>query len=66
MKRDLRVSLNNRGFSLSLKWGGVGVGAHLSLNGSRAVGVGVGPYSRWALIRGWTLIRINTIAHAAK
>ena len=24
-------------------------------------GVGVGAYSRWALIRGWALIRINTV-----
>ena len=23
--------------------------------------VGVGAYSRWALIRGWALIRINTV-----
>ena len=24
---------------------------------------GVGAYSRWALIRGWALIRINTVIH---
>ena len=32
------------------KWGGVGGGWG-----------GVGAYSRWALIRGWALIRINAV-----
>ena len=57
--------------------GGVGVGALLSLSGiGREVGWGgllfggrlltfsafrMGAYSRWALIRGWALIRINTV-----
>ena len=39
-------------------WGGVGLVAYLSLSGS-----GVGAYSRWALIRGWALIRINTVVN---
>ena len=25
--------------------------------------MGVGTYSRWGLIRGWALIRINTVCH---
>ena len=48
--------------------------AYLSLSGSgREVGWGgrlltfsafrMGAYSRWALIRGWALIRINTVLH---
>ena len=53
---------------------GVGVGAYLSLigrsRGGRLFEAGrsstfslfrMGAYSRWALIRGWTLIRINTV-----
>ena len=51
-------------------WGrggvGLGVGALLSLSGSgmgRRWG-GVGAYSRWALIRGWALIRINAVTKA--
>ena len=52
--------------------GGVGVGALLSLSGiGKEVGWGgrlltfsafrMGAYSRWELIRGWALIRINTV-----
>ena len=54
---------------------GVGVGAYLSLIGRGRVGgrlfeagclltfsaFRIGLYSRWALIRGWALIRINTV-----
>ena len=47
---------------------GNGVGVYLSLSGSgrELGGVGwalmrLGAYSRWALIRGWALIRINTV-----
>ena len=36
-------------------WCGVGVVAYLSL------AFKMGAYSRWALIRGWALIRINTV-----
>ena len=50
----------------------MGLVAYLSLSGSgREVGCGgrlltfsafrMGAYSRWALIRGWALIRINTV-----
>ena len=50
----------------------MGLVAYLSLSGSgREVGWGgrlltfsafrMGAYSRWALIRGWALIRINTV-----
>ena len=35
--------------------------AYLSLSGSGRKGGWVGAYSRWALNRGWALIRINTI-----
>ena len=56
---------------------GVGVVAYLSLSGSgREVGWGgrvltfpafrMGAYSRWALIRGWALIRINTVYPLAR
>ena len=52
--------------------GGVGVGALLCLSGiGREVGCGgrlltfsafrMGAYSKWALIRSWALIRINTV-----
>ena len=54
--------------------GGVGVSAYLSLIGRRRGGrlfeagrlltfsaFKMGAYSRWALIRGWALIRINTV-----
>ena len=54
--------------------GGVGVSAYLSLilrrRGGRLFEAGrlltfsafrMGAYSRWALIRGWALIRINTV-----
>ena len=37
----------------------VGVSAYLSLTFSA---IRMGAYSRWALIRGWALIRINTVA----
>ena len=51
----------------------MGVVAYLSLSGSgREVGWGgrlstfsafrMGAYSRWGLIRGWALIRINTVS----
>ena len=54
--------------------GGVGVSAYLSLilrrRGGRLFEAGrlltfsafrMGAYTRWALIRGWALIRINTV-----
>ena len=34
--------------------------------GVRENGVGVGAYSRWALIQGWALIRINTVQQPSK
>ena len=64
--------LNLGGGGGSGKVDGVGVGALLSLSWiGREVGWGgrlltfsafrMGAYSRWALIRGWALIRINTV-----
>ena len=50
--------------------GGVGVSAYLSGGGGRLFEAGrlltfsafrMGAYSRWALIRGWALVRINTV-----
>ena len=59
--------------------GGVGVSAYLSLilrrRGERSFEAGrlltfsafrMGAYSRWALIRGWALIRINTVCLLSK
>ena len=47
---------------------GAGVSAYLSLIGRRTGGrlltfsaFRIGAYSRWALIRGWALIPINTV-----
>ena len=42
------------------KWGGrlFEAGRLLTFSAFR-----MGAYSRWALIRGWALIRINTVAH---
>ena len=36
------------------------MGTHLDYSG-RGGGGGVGTYSRWALIQGWVLIRINMV-----
>ena len=41
--------------------GGVTVGAYLSFSGKGRGWGGAGRYSRWAPIRGWALIRINTV-----
>ena len=56
----------------------MGVSAYLSLIGRRRGGrlfeagrlltfsaFSMGAYSRWALIRGWALIRINTVVYMA-
>ena len=58
--------------------GGVGVSAYLSLTGRRRGGrlfeaerlltfsaFRIGAYSKWAHIRGWALIRINTVRRHA-
>ena len=48
--------------SLSLKEGvEVGVGSYLRLGTYFFFALRMGAYSRWALIRGWVLIRINTV-----
>ena len=43
---------------------GVGVGAYLLFEAGRLLTFSafrMGAYSRWALIRGWVLIRMNTV-----
>ena len=53
--------------SLEFEWewegGGVGWGGHLFEAGRLLTfsAFRMGAYSRWALIRGWALIRINTV-----
>ena len=44
-------------------WEGVGWGGQLFEAGRLLTfsAFGMGAYSRWALIRGWALIRINTV-----
>ena len=48
-------------------WEGVGWGGRLFEAGRLLTfsAFGMGAYSRWALIRGWALIRINTVLNKA-
>ena len=41
--------------------GVVAINLSLSRSGRKVGWGGVGAYSKWALIRGWALIRINTV-----
>ena len=71
LRGSLLLVLFNFNFNLIItQVGGVGVGAYLSLIGRERgwsgrlltfSGSRMGAYSRWALIRGWVTIRVNTV-----
>ena len=55
--------LSLSGSGREVRWGGrlFEAGRLLTFSAFR-----MGAYSRWALIRGWALIRINTVIHSFK